>query len=220
MRAFNENMPFDRFTVEQLAGDLLPEPTMGQRVAASYNRLNMVTFEGGSQPKEFLLKYAADRVRNYSSIWLGSTVGCAECHDHKFDPYTTADFYSLSAFFADIDEVGVYGNFQGRKVPPEMRVAYADQRARLEELEAALRGTEAAATSWTDELRGIGTALAEQVASALRAREVENAEHFSRLLKEGIAMQRDGLAEARVAPGLDQRVEKRLVLGPRVEGRR
>ena len=154
VRAFNENMPFDRFTVEQLAGDLLPEPTMGQRVAASYNRLNMVTFEGGSQPKEFLLKYAADRVRNYSSIWLGSTVGCAECHDHKFDPYTTADFYSLSAFFADIDEVGVYGNFQGRKVPPEMRVAYADQRARLEELEAALRGTEAAATSWTDELHG------------------------------------------------------------------
>lgn len=153
VRAFNENMPFDRFTVEQLAGDLLPEPTMGQRVAASYNRLNMVTFEGGSQPKEFLLKYAADRVRNYSSIWLGSTVGCAECHDHKFDPYTTRDFYALSAFFADIDEVGVYGNFQGRKVPPEMRVAYPADQARLDELAAALAGAEQAATTWDDALR-------------------------------------------------------------------
>ncbi len=153
LRAFNENMPFDRFTVEQLAGDLLPDATMGQRVAATYNRLNMVTFEGGSQPKEFLLKYAADRVRNYSSIWLGSTVGCAECHDHKFDPYTTRDFYALSAFFADIDEVGVYGNFQGRKVPPEMRVAYPADQARLDALARALAGAEQEATAWDDDLR-------------------------------------------------------------------
>jgi hypothetical protein len=102
--AFNENKPFDEFTIEQLAGDLLPEASMEQKIASGYNRLLMTTEEGGSQPKEYMAKYAADRVRNTSTVWLGSTMGCAECHDHKFDPFTTRDFYSFAAFFADIKE--------------------------------------------------------------------------------------------------------------------
>jgi hypothetical protein len=136
IRAFNENQPFDAFTLEQLAGDLLPDATLQQRVASGYNRLNMVTFEGGSQAKEFLAKYAADRVRTTAGAWLGSTLGCAECHDHKFDPFTTRDFYSFAAFFADVEEVGVYSNYQEGVVPPELPVPSAEQAARLAELTA------------------------------------------------------------------------------------
>jgi len=107
IRAFNENKPFDEFTIEQLAGDLLAEPTLESRVASTYNRLNRASGEGGVQPKEYLAKYAADRVRTLGTVWLGTTVGCAECHDHKFDPYTIKDFYSFAAFFADIKEQGI-----------------------------------------------------------------------------------------------------------------
>lgn len=105
--AFNDNMPFDRFTIEQLAGDLIPEASKWQRIASGYNRLNMTTREGGAQAKEYRAKYAADRVRNASVVWLGSTMGCAECHNHKFDPFTMKDFYSFAAFFADIQETAV-----------------------------------------------------------------------------------------------------------------
>ena len=119
IRAFNSNKRYDVFTREQLAGDLFPNATDEQRVASGFNRLNMTTEEGGSQPKEYLAKYAADRVRTTSTVFMGATLGCAECHDHKFDPYTTKDFYSFAAFFADVEEVGVYSN-RGR--PPEMLV--------------------------------------------------------------------------------------------------
>ncbi len=108
IRAFNENKPFDEFTRAQLAGDLLPARGEAQLVASAYNRLNRMTAEGGSQPKEYLAKYASDRIRTTSTVWLGSTLGCAECHDHKFDPFTHRDFYRFGAFFADIEEEGVY----------------------------------------------------------------------------------------------------------------
>ena len=107
IRSFNENKPFDEFTREQLAGDLLPGPAPRQLVASGYNRLSRMTNEGGSQAKEYLAKYAADRVRNISTVWLSSTMGCSECHDHKFDPFLAKDFYSMAAFFADIEEKGV-----------------------------------------------------------------------------------------------------------------
>jgi len=110
--AFNHNKRFDLFTTEQLAGDLLPNPTIEQRIATGFNRLNMVTREGGAQPKEYLAKYAADRVRTVAITWLGSTMGCAECHDHKFDPFTSRDFYAMSAFFADIKQWGVYQDYK------------------------------------------------------------------------------------------------------------
>jgi hypothetical protein len=120
IRAFNENMPFDRFTREQLAGDLLSNPTDWQLVATAFNRLNRMTNEGGSQAKEYLVKYASDRARTVSAAWLGSTMGCAECHDHKFDPFLQKDFYQLQAFFADVEEEGVYSS-QARW-GPSMRI--------------------------------------------------------------------------------------------------
>jgi hypothetical protein len=104
IHAWNDNLPFHQFTREQLAGDLLPDPTIDQKVATGYNRLLQTSHEGGVQPKEYLTIYAADRVRNVSSVWMGATMGCSQCHDHKFDPYTMKDFYSMAAFFADIDE--------------------------------------------------------------------------------------------------------------------
>jgi hypothetical protein len=106
--SFNANKAFDQFTIEQLAGDLLPEPTRDQQIASGYNRLGMMSAEGGVQDKEYLAKYIAERVRNTSGAWLGITLGCAECHDHKFDPLTTRDFYRFEAFFADIKERGLY----------------------------------------------------------------------------------------------------------------
>jgi hypothetical protein len=109
--AFNNNKAFDQFTFEQLAGDLLPHPTVAQRVATCFNRLNMMTREGGAQPKEYLARYTADRIRTVGMAWLGSTLNCCECHDHKFDPFTTKDFYSLGAFFADIKQWGVYQDY-------------------------------------------------------------------------------------------------------------
>ena len=100
-------MRFDQFTTEQLAGDLLPDGTIRSKIASGYNRLLMTTEEGGAQAKEYTAKYAADRVRNASSVWLGSTLGCAECHDHKYDPFKQKDFYSFAAFFADVKETAV-----------------------------------------------------------------------------------------------------------------
>lgn len=111
VNAFNRNKPFDQFTIEQIAGDLLPEATTEQKVASGFNRLNMVTREGGAQVGEYLAKYAGDRVRTVSTAWLGSTLACAECHDHKYDPFTIRDFYSFAAYFADVKQWGVYRHF-------------------------------------------------------------------------------------------------------------
>ncbi|MEX0688508.1 MAG: DUF1549 domain-containing protein, partial [Pirellulales bacterium] len=106
--AFLANVPFDRFTLLQLAGDLVP-PESGEHpddriLASAYNRLLQTTHEGGLQVKEYRAIYQADRIRNVSGAWLGATVGCAQCHDHKYDPYTARDFHALGAFFADVDD--------------------------------------------------------------------------------------------------------------------
>ena len=130
IRSFNENKPFDLFTTEQLAGDLLPKPTLWQRVGTAYNRLLQTTEEGGAQAKEYEAKYSADRVRNYAQVWLGATLMCAECHNHKFDPYTQADFYAVAAFFADVQEAPI-----GRR-EPGMLVPAPDQAAFLQQLNA------------------------------------------------------------------------------------
>jgi len=111
INAFNTDKPFDTFTIEQFAGDLLPHPTQEQLIATGFNRLNMMTREGGAQAKEYLAKYAADRVRTLGSAFLGSTLACCECHDHKFDPFSTKDFYSLESFWADIREWGIYSDY-------------------------------------------------------------------------------------------------------------
>jgi hypothetical protein len=115
--AFNRNLPFDRFTAEQLAGDLLPDADVGTRTASGFNRLNMMTREGGAQPKEYLAKYTADRVRTLGGAWLGSTLACCECHDHKYDPWGIKDFYQFAAFFADVKQWGVYADYGYTKNP-------------------------------------------------------------------------------------------------------
>jgi hypothetical protein len=108
IKSFNDNLPFDQFTIEQLAGDLLPNPTLWQRVATGYNRLLQTSHEGGAQDKEYRAISQADRVRNVSETWLAGSMGCAQCHDHKFDPFSQRDFYSMAAFFADVDHYGSY----------------------------------------------------------------------------------------------------------------
>jgi hypothetical protein len=104
IRSFNENKPFDRFTIEQVAGDLLPDADVQTRVGSAFNRLLLTTEEGGAQAKDYEARMVTDRVRAIGAAWLGQTTGCAQCHDHKFDPITMRDFYSLGAFFADIQE--------------------------------------------------------------------------------------------------------------------
>src|SRR2546425_1082641 len=159
--SFNKNKPFDQFTREQIAGDLLPHPTTEQLIATGFNRLNMVTREGGAQPKEYLSKYAADRVRTISTTWLGSTMGCCECHDHKFDPFSTKDFYSIEAFFADIKQWGVDQDYDytpnpdlkgwsnDHPFPPEITVDSPYLHQRLERLERRIVELEsAAAAKW------------------------------------------------------------------------
>ena len=151
LEAFAANMPFDQFTREQLAGDLLPEATRSQRVAAAYNRLNMMSAEGGGQDKEYHAKYASDRVRATSGAWLGSTLGCAECHDHKYDPFTTRDFYAFASFFADVAERGIYHGSNGNGIWGEMmRLPTPEQEAEQRRLEAALAAIAPAPDSGRD----------------------------------------------------------------------
>ncbi len=168
IRAFNENMRFDQFTRENLAGDLFADPTRDQLVASGYNRLLMITAEGGAQDREYRTKYAADRVRNVSTVWLGVTLGCAECHDHKYDPFTARDFYSFSAFFSDLTEKGFYdrGYPTGdwgpsiRLPDPAQAEKLASMQGRVGELETELKTTTpeiaVAQAEWERSLQGAG----------------------------------------------------------------
>ncbi len=152
VEAFNRNLPFDQFTLEQLAGDLLDEPTFDQKIASGYNRLLQTTEEGGAQPREYRAIYLADRVRNASTVWLSATVGCAQCHDHKFDPYLAKDFYSFAAFFADVVEEPV-----GRRKPSalpgeEERANFEGLQAEVERLESELK-EKAPDDAWEETIR-------------------------------------------------------------------
>ena len=146
IKSFNENQSFVEFTRVQLAGDLLPSPSTDEIVATGYNRLLQTTHEGGLQAKEYRAIYAADRVRNVSAVWMGATIGCAQCHDHKFDPYTAQDFYALSAFFADVDDekhftAGSNSNPTARD--PELELPTPEQRRKADELTHSLNAARA-----------------------------------------------------------------------------
>jgi len=139
--AFNKNLPFDQFTREQLAGDLLPRPTREQQIATGYNRLLQTTHEGGLQQAEYRAIYQADRIRNVSAVWMGATVGCAQCHDHKYDPYTARDFHTLGAFFADIDDEQHFSagtNALPTRRPPEIPVFSTKEKETIDSLNAQL----------------------------------------------------------------------------------
>ena len=117
IQSFNDNKRFDRFTIEQIAGDLLPDATAQTRIGSAFNRLILSTEEGGAQAKDYEARMVTERVRAVGAAWMGQTTGCAQCHDHKFDPFTARDFYSLGAFFADIQENALGKRDKGMPAP-------------------------------------------------------------------------------------------------------
>ena len=128
--AFNMNMPYDQFTIEQLAGDLMPNATVEQKLASGFNRNHMINFEGGAIPREYHNAYIVDRVNTTMTAWLGLTFGCAQCHDHKYDPFTQKDYYALYAFFYNVPENGLDGS-KGNATPVLKAPTY-DQQAKLD----------------------------------------------------------------------------------------
>jgi len=132
VNAFNKNLSFDRFTLEQLAGDLMPDAGLDQKVATGFNRCNITTSEGGAISEEYLVLYARDRTETMAQVFLGLTAGCAVCHDHKFDPISTKDFYALSAFFNNTTQDAMDGNI--KDTPPTIPVPRSDERARWEQV--------------------------------------------------------------------------------------
>jgi hypothetical protein len=148
IEAFNRNMPFDRFTVEQLAGDLLPDATRDQIIATGFNRNHRGNGEGGIVPEEYAVEYVADRVETTATVWLGVTLGCARCHDHKYDPFTQKDFYRVFAYFNNVPERGKAFKFGNS--PPFIAAPTPEQEEQL----AGLETRTSAARRRFEELRG------------------------------------------------------------------
>jgi hypothetical protein len=132
IEAFNQNLSFDRFLTWQIAGDLLPGATRPQRLATAFCRLHRMTGEGGSIPEEFRNESVSDRVHTFGTVFLGLTLECSRCHDHKYDPLTQRDYYGLGAFFNSIDEWGTYDSsaFRQPREPEKARLHVAGQQAR------------------------------------------------------------------------------------------
>ncbi|MCI0723564.1 MAG: DUF1553 domain-containing protein [Acidobacteria bacterium] len=135
--AFNRNLPFDQFTTEQLAGDLLPNATLQQKLATGFSRNHMINFEGGAIPEEYQTEYVVDRVETTSAVWMAMTMGCARCHDHKYDPIRQKDFYRFFAFFNSIPENGLDGR-EGNATPM-IQLPSAQQAAELKRLKQAIK---------------------------------------------------------------------------------
>ena len=136
IEAFNRNLPFDDFTIEQIAGDMLPDATLDQRIASAFNRNHRGNGEGGIIPEEYRVEYVVDRVETTSTVWLGLTMGCARCHDHKYDPLSQREFYEMFSYFNNVPEKGrafKYGNS-----PPYIPAPTDAQQRRLKKLEAEL----------------------------------------------------------------------------------
>ena len=164
IRAFNGNLPYDRFLTWQLAGDLLPHPTRDQRIATAFNRLHRQTNEGGSVEEEFRTEYVIDRVNTFSTSMLGLTMECARCHDHKFDPITQQDYYGLFAFFNSIDESGLYSHYTSATPSPSLPLWSAADEARHRQLTTKITASEA------DWKRLASSAAAREAFAAWRAR--------------------------------------------------
>jgi len=137
INSFNRNLSFDRFSIEQLAGDLLPNPGLDQRIASGFNRNHMINFEGGAIPEEYQTAYIVDRINTTGTVWLGLTVGCAQCHDHKYDPISQKEYYQLYAFFNNVPEKGLDG--QAGNATPLIKTPTPDQLKRQDALSAALK---------------------------------------------------------------------------------
>lgn len=161
IHAYNQNMPFDQFVTEQLAGDLLPNATLDQKVATGFNRNHMITHEGGTIPEENLVNYAADRVRTTAEVFLGLTMGCAQCHDHKYDPISQRDYYRFFAYFNGLEDRGLDGN-SGKNSAPKTQAtsilgrnsSEADEiRSELESLEQQMLLPLASQNEWEADLQ-------------------------------------------------------------------
>lgn len=154
IRAFNDNKPFDQFAIEQVAGDLLPNSTLEQKIGSGFNRCNVSTSEGGSINDEVLVRYATDRTEAVSTVFLGLTMGCAVCHDHKFDPLTQKEFYQLFAFYSSAADAAMDGN--AISPPPIMKLTSPENEAQLKEFDAQIAklneqiGSELAKVEYTD----------------------------------------------------------------------
>ncbi len=162
IEAFNRNLPYDQFIVEQLAGDLLPDPSLEQLIATGFNRNHVINSEGGIIDEEYRVEYVADRVRTLGMAWLGLTVECARCHDHKFDPITQKDYYRFFAFFDNVPEMGEAGRVAN--AVPMISAPTIDQRQRIAELrdrvDALERTDRGRAVQWElreEELAGLAT---------------------------------------------------------------
>ncbi|MBM3736893.1 MAG: DUF1553 domain-containing protein [Acidobacteria bacterium] len=155
IRAFQNNLPFDRFTIEQLAGDLLPGATLDQRIATAFHRNHRTSAEGGIVDEEFRVEYVADRAETTATVWLGLTMGCARCHDHKYDPVTQRDFYRMFAFFNNVPEKGFVYNFGNE--PPFIAAPDAHQAAKLKELD---DNAGAAGSAWDSRQQAVRKAQA------------------------------------------------------------
>ena len=150
IKAFNDNKPFDQFTIEQLAGDLLPDATLDQKIATGFHRNHMLNEEGGIIGEEFLAEYCADRVETTATVWLAQTFGCARCHDHKYDPFTQREFYGLFAFFHNVNEAGVgnYGANIRRNAPPMIKLPAPEIEAQIAALNIELTAEKARAAEF------------------------------------------------------------------------
>ena len=142
INAFNSNQKFDQFTIEQLAGDLLPNPTLEQRIATGYGRNHVINSEGGIIDEEYRVEYVADRVRTLGMSWIGLTLECSRCHDHKYDPLTQRDYYRFYAFFNASEDKGFYEETPGNTGPLVTLPTYENQ-MKLSEFDATLTAAQA-----------------------------------------------------------------------------
>lgn len=156
INAYNRNMPFDQFTIEQLAGDMLPFATAQQRLATGFNRNHGITIEGGIIDEEYRTEYVMDRVNTTGAVWLGLTVGCARCHDHKYDPISQHEFYQLYSFFNQVPEKGMRGFTPSESIrTPLANVQHQQLELKLQGLRAELNtpvDLESHLDSWTEQL--------------------------------------------------------------------
>jgi hypothetical protein len=151
--AFNRDMPFDQFTIEQIAGDMLPNPSTGQLIATGFHRNTMYNEEGGVDKEEAHFEVLIDRVNTTATVWLGSTLGCTQCHNHKYDPFTQKEYYQLMAFFANTDkESQEYGDTSVKWKEPQLDLANQEQEVRRKELQARIRQLEGRLKTQTPEL--------------------------------------------------------------------